>query len=39
MKKYINPELEIVTLSAVDVLGASNVDDGVIEDTNGDIDW
>ena len=37
--KYINPELEIVTLSVIDVLGASNVDDGVIEDTNGDIDW
>ena len=39
MEKYINPELEIIQFSSLDVLTISNVDDGVIEDTNGDIDW
>ena len=40
MKKYINPELEILALFSIDVMSASNpVDDGVFEDTNSDIDW
>lgn len=39
MKKYIDPELEIIQLTSVDVMTVSNVDDGIIEDTESDIDW
>ena len=38
MKKYIDPELEIIQLTSVDVMTVSNVDDGIIEDTESDID-